>query len=106
MPADLSAGQVAGRVAVNAVKIGTGFGLFNGAVSVSELAFGGNLSTSNTTTTGTQSKSQSQGSKAKSQSSSSLLGNYSLSTYLNTAVDSFAGYRSSGWNIGYCFWCI
>ena len=90
MPADLSAGQVAGRVAVNAVKIGAITGGYDVAGSLAGLAFGGASQTSGSSNKGSPQISGRSQSGAKSQSSSSLLGNYSLSTYLNTAVDSFA----------------
>ena len=89
IPEGTSAVNVAKTVGLNAVKMGVGFGAFNAAVSVSEVAFGGNPATSSGATGGISPRSQALGAAGKSQSSFSLLGNYTPSEYLNVGISSF-----------------
>ena len=96
LPASTTDIQAAKTVGINAVRLGLGFGAFNTALTVSELAFGGSPAPSSGATGGISPKTQSQASAGKAQSSFSLLSNSTPSEYLNVGLSSFA----EGFTIG------
>ena len=89
LPEGTSAVNVAKTVGLNAVKMGVSWGGFNVFLSEGVLALGGNPATSSGALQGTSSSPRALGATGKSQSSFSLLGNYTLSEYLNVGISSF-----------------
>jgi hypothetical protein len=105
LPASTTDIQAAKTVGINAVRLGLGFGAFNTALTVSELAFGGSPAPSSGATGGISPKTQSQASAGKAQSSFSLLSNSTPSEYLNVGLSSFAqGFGLRIYITRLCFW--